>query len=52
MRLTFTTDTQQPYEISKDMSVTKGEAQRRYFTVLLPRHKFPMPGEGVSRYAL
>ena len=51
MRLTITTD-MQPYEISKDMSLAKGEAQRRNFTVLLPRHKFPMPGEGVSGSAL
>ena len=42
----------QPYEISKEMSVAKGEAQRRDFTVLLPRHRFPMLGEGVSEYDL
>lgn len=51
MRLTSTTD-MQPYEISKDMSLAKGEAQRRDFTVLLPRHKFPMLREGVSGFAL
>ena len=51
MRLTSTTD-MQPNEISKDMSLAKGEAQRRDFTVLLPRHKFPMLGEGVSGFAL
>ena len=51
MRLTATTD-MKPYEISKDMSLAKGEAQRRDFTVLLPRHKFPTSGEGVSGFAL
>ena len=51
MRFTSTTD-MQPYEISKDMSVAKGEVQRGDFTVLLPRHKFPMPGEGVSGFVL
>ena len=51
MRLTSTTD-RQPYEISKDITLAKGEAQRRDFTALLPRHKFPTPGEGVSGFTL